>query len=31
VPERELVIECGALRVRGLDLASLVELLRRLS
>jgi transposase-like protein len=30
VPERELVIECGPLRVRGLDLASVAELLKRL-
>jgi transposase-like protein len=30
VRERELVIECGALRVRGLDLASVAELLKRL-
>jgi transposase-like protein len=31
VREREVVIECGALRVRGLDLAGVAELLRRFS
>ena len=30
VSARELIIECGALRVRGLDLASVAELLKRL-
>ena len=30
VPDQELVIECGRLRVRGLDLAGVAELLKRL-
>ena len=29
-PQRELVVECGPLRVRGLDVNSVAELLRRL-
>jgi transposase-like protein len=30
-PERELVVECGQVRVRGLDLDALAELLKRLT
>ena len=30
-PEHEVVVECGPLRVRGLDVASVAELLRRLA
>jgi hypothetical protein len=30
-PVREVVVECGPLRVRGLDVVSVAELLRRLA
>jgi hypothetical protein len=30
-PAREVVVECGPLRVRGLDVASVADLLRRLA
>lgn len=30
-PRREVVVECGPLRVRGLDVVELAELVRRLS
>jgi hypothetical protein len=30
-PRRELFVECGPLRVRGLDVVELAELMRRLS
>ncbi|HTU61890.1 MAG TPA: hypothetical protein VMF89_25710 [Polyangiales bacterium] len=30
-PTRDVVVECGPLRVRGLDVASVAELLRRLA
>ena len=30
LPEREVVVECGPLRVRGLDVGGVAELLRRL-
>ena len=30
-PERELVVECGQVRVRGLDLDAVTELLKRLA
>ena len=30
-PARDVVVECGPLRVRGLDVASVAELLRRLA
>jgi hypothetical protein len=31
VPRRELIVECGLLRVRGLDVVELAELVRRLA
>ena len=30
-PDSELVLECGPLRIRGLDLAGVAELMRRLA